>query len=50
MRKMSYLLPVVVIVIVGLLSSIFIVDERQKALILQFGRVIDVKEDPGLAF
>lgn len=50
MRKMSYLLPVVVIAIVGLLSSIFIVDERQKALILQFGRVIDVKEDPGLAF
>jgi membrane protease subunit HflC len=32
------------------LSSIFIVDERQKALVLQFGRVVDVKEDPGLAF
>ncbi len=31
-------------------SSIFLVDERQKALVLQFGQVRDVKEDPGLAF
>ena len=31
-------------------SSIFVVDERQKALVLQFGQVADVKEDPGLAF
>ena len=30
--------------------SIFIVDEREKALVLRFGRVVDVKEDPGLAF
>lgn len=32
------------------LSSLFIVDEREKALVLQFGRVVAVKEDPGLAF
>ena len=38
------------IAIAGLLSSVFIVDEREKALVLQFGRVIDVKEEPGLAF
>ena len=31
-------------------SSIFVVDERQKALVLQFGQVADVKEEPGLAF
>ena len=31
-------------------SSLFVVDERQKALVLQFGQVKDVKEDPGLAF
>ena len=31
-------------------SSIFVVDERQKALVLQFGQVSDVKEEPGLAF
>jgi len=31
-------------------SSVFVVDERQKVLVLQFGQVSDVKEDPGLAF
>ena len=30
-------------------SSLFVVDERQKALVLQFGQVADVKEEPGLA-
>ncbi|WP_435230149.1 protease modulator HflC [Pseudopelagicola sp. nBUS_20] len=50
MRKTTYLLPILVVVIAGALSSIFIVDEREKALVLQFGRVVTVKEDPGLAF
>ena len=39
-----------VIVVIALLSSIFIVDEREKALVLQFGQIRDVKEEPGLAF
>ncbi|TMV09544.1 protease modulator HflC [Ruegeria sediminis] len=50
MRKSTFLLPVLVIAVVVALSSIFIVDEREKALVLQFGRVVSVKEDPGLAF
>lgn len=50
MRKTTYLLPIVVIAIAALLSSVFIVDEREKALILQFGRVVDIKEEPSLAF
>ncbi|MCV2887126.1 protease modulator HflC [Ruegeria aquimaris] len=50
MRKSTFLLPVVVVLIALGLSSLFIVDEREKALVLQFGRVIDVKEEPGLAF
>lgn len=33
-----------------ILSSVFIVDERQTALVLQFGQIKSVKEDPGLAF
>lgn len=47
-------LPVLVglLVVAGflLLSSIFTVDERQKAMVLQFGQVRAIKEDPGLAF
>ncbi len=50
MRKSTFILPVLVVVIAALLSSVFIVDERQKALVLQFGRVVAVKENPGLAF
>lgn len=50
MKKTTFLLPVLVLAIVGILSSIFIVDEREKALVLQFGRVVSVKEEPGLAF
>lgn len=50
MRKSAVFLVVAVIAIVGLLSAIFIVDEREKALVLQFGRVVAVEDEPGLAF
>ena len=50
MRKISYIIPAVVVVLVLALSSVFIVDERNKALVLQFGRVVAIKEDPGLSF
>ena len=50
MKRSLYLVPIVVIALAGLLSSIFIVDEREKALVLQFGQIRSVKEDPGLAF
>jgi len=50
MRKLNILIPVVVIAAVVALSSIFIVDEREKAIVLQFGQIKSVKEDPGLAF
>ncbi len=50
MRKTTLLLPVLVVAIVVFLSSIFVVDEREKALVLQFGQIKAVKEEPGLAF
>jgi membrane protease subunit HflC len=50
MRKLVYLLPILLIVFIGILSSIFIVDEREKALVLRFGRVVQVKTEPGLSF
>src|SRR6056297_849498 len=50
MRKLSYGLPILIILIAVFLSSVFIVDEREKALVLQFGQIKRVKEDPGLAF
>ena len=50
MRSTTYILPVIVLALAGVLSSIFIVDEREKALVLQFGRLVDIKDEPGLAF
>jgi len=50
MRRIGFLIPALVILIIGLMSAVFIVDERNKALVLQFGRVVSIKEDPGLAF
>lgn len=50
MRKSAFLLPIGVIALVGILSSIFIVDEREKVLVLQFGQIKQVVEEPGLGF
>lgn len=50
MRKSTYILPVIVLLVITALSAIFIVDEREKALVLQFGRVVKIKEEPGLGF
>lgn len=50
MNRTTGIIAVAVILVAGALSSIFIVDEREKALVLQFGQVQRVKEDPGLSF
>jgi len=38
------------LVVTTALSSVYIVDEREKALVLQFGQIISVKEEPGIGF
>jgi membrane protease subunit HflC len=50
MGKAALTLPVIAVALIGLLSSVFIVDERETALVLQFGRIVSVKTEPGLAF
>jgi len=46
-----YIVPIAgVVLLVGLLSSVFIVDQREKALVLQFGQIKRVIEEPGLNF
>ncbi|MBJ3761211.1 protease modulator HflC [Maribius pontilimi] len=50
MRKSYIFGGVAAVALVALLSSVFIVDEREKALVLQFGQIKAVKETPGLAF
>ncbi len=50
MNKLNFLLPVVAIVAATALSSIFVVDEREKALVLRFGEIVQVRTEPGLGF
>jgi membrane protease subunit HflC len=50
MRRAPLLLILLAVIGFLLINSIFTVDERQKAMVLQFGQVRSVKEDPGLAF
>ena len=48
--KSALILPVIAILGAAVLSSFFIVDEREKVLVLQFGQVKQEKETPGLGF
>lgn len=50
MKRGTILLIVLAVALFAAVSSIFIVDEREKVLVLQFGQIRAVKEDPGLAF
>ncbi|MEM8554660.1 MAG: protease modulator HflC [Pseudomonadota bacterium] len=50
MKALKYFLPAVAVLVVLFLMSVFIVDEREKALVLRFGQIQSVKETPGLAF
>ena len=50
MKRAGILIPVAVLALAAIMSAIFIVDEREKALVLQFGQIKQVKEEPGLYF
>ncbi len=48
--KLIYTLPVLAILLATAMSSIFVVDAREKVLVLQFGEVKQVVDEPGLYF
>lgn len=50
MRFLTYLLPILIILGALGLNSVYIVDEREKVLLLRFGELRETKEMPGLAF
>lgn len=49
-NRATYILPGIVVLAALALSSVFIVDPREKVLVLQFGQVKQVREDPGIYF
>lgn len=50
MKKSVILLPILLVAVVLGVMSVFIVDEREKALVLQFGQIVKTQEEPGLGF
>ena len=50
MKKAGFLLPVLVVALVTAFSALFIVDERENVLVLQFGQVKQEITEPGLGF
>ena len=50
MNKTGFLIPIVAVIGAAVLSSLFVVDEREKALVLRFGEIVQVRTAPGLGF
>ncbi|MEJ6394308.1 protease modulator HflC [Gymnodinialimonas sp. 2305UL16-5] len=50
MRRSIFLLPLGILAVIIASQSIFVVDERQRALVLQFGQIRQVINEPGLNF
>ncbi len=50
MKKAGILLPIVVVAIITAFSALFVVDERENVLVLQFGQVKQEITEPGLGF
>jgi len=48
-KTIAAVVVAVVLLLIGR-GSIYVVDEREKALILQFGQIVRVQEEPGLGF
>lgn len=50
MKKAGILLPILIVAIVTAFSTMFVVDERENVLVLQFGQVKQEITQPGLGF
>ena len=49
-NRLAVIAVVAVIALFGIFSSFFIVNERQQAIDLRFGQIVDVKTEPGIYF
>lgn len=49
-NRLPFVAIVAAVILFLVFSSIFVVNERQQAIVLRFGEIVDVKQDPGLYF
>ena len=49
-NRLPFIAIILAVIVFLVFSSIFVVNERQQAIVLRFGEIVDVKKDPGLYF
>jgi membrane protease subunit HflC len=49
-NRLPFIVGAIVIALFILFSSFFVVSERQQAIVLRFGQIVDVKSEPGIYF
>ncbi len=49
-NRLPFIAGAVIIALFLLFSSFFVVNERQQAIVLRFGQIVDVKSEPGIYF
>ena len=49
-NRLPAILIIVAVLALLLYSSVFVVNERQQAIVLRFGEIVDVKQEPGIYF
>ncbi|OJF92014.1 protease modulator HflC [Pararhizobium antarcticum] len=49
-NRIPYILIVCAIALIGIYSSVFVVNARQQAIVVRFGQIKEVKTEPGLYF
>jgi membrane protease subunit HflC len=50
MNRLQIIAAAIAVIAVLIYSSIFVVNEREQAIVLRFGEIVDVKSDPGIYF
>ena len=49
-NRLPFIAIILAVIVFLVFSSIFVVNERQQAIVLRFGEIVNVKKDPGLYF
>jgi modulator of FtsH protease HflC len=49
-NRLPFIGVIVVVILFLIWSSVFVVNERQQAIVLRFGEIVDVKSEPGIYF
>ncbi|MFB2550802.1 protease modulator HflC [Ensifer soli] len=49
-NRVPAILIALAVILIGIYSSVFVVNERQQAIVVRFGQIRDVKTEPGLYF